>query len=168
MKTMFKAALAATVATGLFAAPAMAANSATKPFTATAKIVRPLTLVNTSLLDFGIITMSNTFAGGDVVISRAGVVTCDPLLTCTGTPKAGAFDVTGVANQGLTVTVQPTALLTDVVSGDTLAFVTDAPGSITLDSAGLKSFNIGGTITVPVGASDGTYGADIDVTVTYS
>ena len=63
MKTMFKAALAATVATGLFASPAMAANSATKPFTATAKIVKPLTLVNTSLLDFGI--------GGEIDISPA-------------------------------------------------------------------------------------------------
>jgi len=168
MKTLFKAALAATVATGLFAAPAMAANSATKPFTATAKIVKPLTLVNTATLDFGIITMSQTFAGGDVIIDQAGAVTCDAALTCTGTPTAGAFDVTGVANQGLTVTVQPTALLKDVVSGDTLAFVTDAPSAITLDSAGLDSFNIGGTITIPADASDGTYGADIDVTVTYS
>ena len=167
MKTLTKAALAATVATGLFASPALAANSATKPFTATAKIVKPLTLANTSLLDFGIITMKNTFAGGDVVITQAGVVTCNTDLTCTGTPKAGAFDATGVKNQNLTVTVQPTASLKDLVSGDTLAFVTDAPSSVQLDNTGAVSFNIGGKITIPADASDGTYGADIDVTVAY-
>ena len=168
MKTMFKAALAATVATGLFAAPALAANTDTKPFTATARIVKPLTLTKTANLDFGIITMGATFAGANVSVSQAGVVACGTGLTCTGTPTAAAFDVTGVANQGLTVQVQPIALLTDIVSGDTLAFTASAPGSITLDSAGLDTFNIGGTITVPADTSDGTYGADINVTVTYS
>ena len=53
-KFFTKAALAATVATGLFAAPAFAANSAMDNFTATAKIVKPLTLVNSTTLDFGI------------------------------------------------------------------------------------------------------------------
>jgi len=168
MKSMFKAALAATVATGLFASPAMAANSDTKPFTATARIVKPLTLVKNVNLDFGIITMGATFAGANVSVSQAGVVACGTGLTCTGTPTAAEFDVTGVANQSLNVSVQPIALLTDIVSGDTLAFTASAPGSITLDPAGLETFNIGGTITIPADASDGTYGADINVTVTYS
>ena len=168
MKTMFKAALAATVATGLFASPAMAANSAKTPFTATAKIVKPLTLVKNVNLDFGIITMDPTFAGADVSVSQAGVVACGTGLVCTGTPTAAEFKASGVAGQGLTVTVQPIASLKDLVSGDTLAFVADAPSSVTLDTTGVKTFNIGGKITVPADTSDGTYGADIDVTVTYS
>ena len=168
MKILTKAALAATVATGLFAAPAFAANSDTQPFTATAKIVKPLTLTNTATLDFGIITMTSTFAGGDVVVSQTGAVTCNAALTCAGTPTAAAFDVTGVANQALAVVVEPVTVLTDSVSSETLAFVPDAPSTISLDSAGEDTFNIGGTITIPASANDGVYSADIDVTVTYS
>jgi len=168
MKTMFKAALAATVATGLFAAPAFAANSDTEAFTATARIVKPLTLKKNVNLDFGIITMDPTLVSANVTVSQAGVVTCGTGLTCTGTPTAAEFEVAGVANQGLTVTVQNITALTDTVSGDTLTFSASAPGTITLDSTGADIFNIGGTITVPAGTADGTYGADIDVTVTYS
>ena len=47
MKTLIKAALAATVATGLFASPAFAGRRRQRrPFTAKAKIVKPLTLAN--------------------------------------------------------------------------------------------------------------------------
>jgi len=55
MKTLIKAAVAATVATGLFASPALAANTATAPFTAKAKIVKPLTLTAAGTLDFATI-----------------------------------------------------------------------------------------------------------------
>ena len=167
-KFFTKAALAATVATGLIAAPAFAGNTDTAPFTATAKIVKPLTLTKNVDLDFGTITMLPTFAGADVVISQGGVVTCATGLTCTGTPTAAEFEVAGVANQGLTVTVENITALTDVVSGETLTFAANAPSTLTLDSAGAEVFNIGGKITVPASADDGIYSADLDVTVEYS
>ena len=57
MKTLTKAALAATVATGLFASPAFARQHRDRRFTANATIVKPLTHGQVNDLDFGTITM---------------------------------------------------------------------------------------------------------------
>lgn len=170
MKTLIKAALAATVATGLFAAPALAANTATAPFTAYAKIVKPLTLVKKDDLDFGTITLGTALTSSDVVVARdGGTSTCGTNLVCT-TPMPASFNATGVALQGLTVSVNmatsPGKLLDSL--GNSVDFVIDAPTSISLDSAGKDYFEIGGTITVKSSTVDGSYENDVDVTVEYS
>ena len=166
MKTMFKAALAATVATGLLAAPAFAANSDTKPFTATAKIVKPLTLTKVKDLDFGTITMGNSLTSSDVTVDQAGTApTCGANLSCTA-PTAGSFTVTGVGTQSLTVSLTPPATLKDA-SNNTVALTVDAPATVALTN-GSGSFGIGGKITVTSGTVEGTYSNTMDVTVSYN
>jgi len=171
-KFLTKAALAATIATSLFAAPAIAANTATAPFTAKAVILKPLTLVNTGDLDFGTITMGAALTSSNVVVGRTGgvaVSSCGTNLLCSA-PTAATFDVTGVALQQLNVTVAslPASLVNTADPSQSVPFSADADPTVTLDSAGLGSFDIGGSITVSSTTADGNYSADVDVTVEYN
>ena len=170
MKTMIKAALAATVATGLFAAPAFAANSATSPFIAKASIVKPLTLTNDTPLDFGTITMGAAVTSSDVVVARSGgstTTSCGTNLTCS-TPSAATFTVTGVAAQTLGITLGTVGPLVNTLNPlKTVAFVADPDTSVVLNSSGSGSFDIGGKITVLSSTADGDYTASVNVTVAY-
>jgi len=170
MKTMFKAALAATVATGLFASPALAANSATAPFTAKAKIVKPLTLTKATDLDFGTITMGAALSSSDVVVGRSGgtaTTSCGTNLTCSA-PTAASFNVTGVALQTLNVTLGAvTPLVNTLDNTKTVSFSADPDTTVSLDAAGAGSFDIGGKITVLAATADGDYTGTVNVTVAY-
>jgi hypothetical protein len=171
MKTLTKAALAATVATGLFASPALAANSATAPFTAKAIIVKPLTLTNTAPLDFGTITLGAGVTSSNVVVGRTGgsaTTSCGANLTCSA-PSAATFDVTGVAAQQLNISLTnvPGGLINSVDATKSVAFSPDPDATVTLDSLGKGSFDIGGAITVLASTVDGAYSNTMDVTVTY-
>jgi spore coat protein U-like protein len=169
MKTLIKAAVAATVATGLFASPAFAAPNTDKAdFTAKAKIVKAVTLVKDSDLDFGTITMLNTLTSQTVTVGQDNSKDCGGGdLTCAFPAQASAgFTVTGVPTQALTVSlVAPTVLKT--VAGDTVAFRADAPSSVTVASTGSVIFGIGGEIDVVSATKDGSYNGDLTVTVTY-
>ena len=170
IKFLTKAALAATVATGLLATPAIAANSASAPFTARATIVKPLTLVKASDLDFGTITMGAALTSSNVVVGRSGgpASSCGTNLTCTGTQTAASFNVTGVALQTLNVSLSPLASLVNTADATkTVAFSANPDASVTLDNLGAGSFDIGGSITVAATTADGDYLGSVDVTVTY-
>jgi hypothetical protein len=171
MKTLIKAALAATVATGLFASPALAANSATAPFTAKAKIVKPLTLTKATDLDFGTITMGAGLTSSNVVVGRTGgaaATSCGANLICTA-PVAASFNVTGVALQQLSVTLSnvPATLVHTTDNTKNVSFSVDPDTSVTLNGSGLGSFDIGGSITVVAATADGDYDGTVDVTVSY-
>jgi hypothetical protein len=175
MKTMIKAALAATVATGLFAAPALAANSATAPFTAKAKIMKPLTLVNDTPLDFGTITMGAGLTSSNVVIGRTGgsaTTSCGTNLTCVG-GAAATFTVSGVAGQQLNITLSgvPGGLLNTADNTKSVGFTPDPDTTVTLGTGatdlGIGKFDIGGAITVLASTVDGTYENTMNVTVAY-
>ena len=102
-KFLTKAAMAATVATSLFAAPALAAPPATGSFDANATIVKPVTMTQVDDLDFGITTMNPTLTSATVSVGDAdgSVAVCSSIvmLTCSGGNPA-KFDLTsGVRNQ---------------------------------------------------------------------
>ena len=166
-KFLTKAALAATVASGLFAAPALA-NTDDGTFVAKAVIVKPVTLTKDADLDFGTITLGSDLVSSDVVVSQAGLRTCDPsaaIVTCTQPAAAAAFSVLGVANQTLDIEYGDVTALASAT--DSVAFELDGPGTVDLDASGVGAFNVGGTITVTSDTDDGAYSADVDVTVTY-
>lgn len=168
MNILSKAALAATVATALVATPAFAANSDVKPFTATAKIVKPLILTKVKDLDFGTITMGNALTSSNVTVDQAGTApTCGANLTCSA-PTAASFTVAGVGTQTLTVSLgtPPTKLVNTLDDTKSVPFTVDAPATVSLTS-GSGSFGIGGLITVASGTVDGDYSATMNVTVSY-
>jgi len=164
-----KAALAATLAGGLIAAPATAADS--EPFTATARIVSPLLLTKDSDLDFGTITLLPTLAapGEDVVVGRAGLgggtTSCGVNLNCTA-PTVASFTVAGSNDQNVGITVVAPSTLDS--GANTVAFSVNAPLDVDLNATGDATFEIGGTITVLPTTADGTYTNTVVVTVEYS
>ncbi len=172
-----KAALAATVAGGLFATPALAApGDDNKDFTATAVIIKPLILTKVDDLNFGTITMLPTLTTQTVSVSQAEAGSCGGTdLTCDfPADPAASFTVAGVGTQTLTVDVGgalggavPTALVNTADAAESVPFTVDAP--LTTDLVdGVGAFAIGGAIVVSASTVDGTYDADLNVTVSYN
>lgn len=169
MKTLIKAALAATVATGLCASPAFAgANTASANFTAKAKIVKAVALAKNSDLDFGTITMLSTLTSQTVTVGQDNSTACGgTALTCSfPTQAAATFTVTGVPSQALDVALVSPSVLTDA-SSNTVAFRPNAPTVVTVAAGGTVDFGIGGAIDVVSATKDGSYSGNLTVTVTY-
>ena len=168
-KFLTKAALAATVA--LFAMPAMAAPAGDVDFTAKAKIVKPVTIVNDTDLDFGIVTMNPTRISEKVTVSNAAaaVAVCGSTqLSCQNGGSADFRLSGGVANQELTLTFDtPPAVLTHTNGNDTVLFALNSVANVVLDTAGAGIFSIGGEITVENTTVDGDYSATVNVVANY-
>lgn len=137
---------------------------------ATAKILRPLTIEVQQNLDFGTIILSgSTFANEVVRISQAGALTCGSspgvLLTCTGAPKAARYKLTGTNN----AIVKITSPSFDLTGAGTLPFTPDFPATVDLGPTGNSGtfFSIGGSITLSSSTPDGLYTGKFLVTADY-
>lgn len=164
--------LAATVAAlTLSATPALAVGP-NQNATATARVVKPLTLNWVRDLDLGTIVLSGAgaWSGANVGISRAGVFSCtDPNTTCSGATQTAQYKVTGTNNQVVTIN-SPDVTLTNQNDGvSTLLMTVDSPGTVNLGNSGALglTFDLGGQITVASNTPDGTYLGTFDVTVNY-
>jgi Mat/Ecp fimbriae major subunit len=146
---------------------AEAASPATQA-TASAKILRPLTITWVQNLDFGtIVQASGNWAGEAVVISQAGALTCgNTHLTCSGTAQPAKYKLVGTDNAIVTIS-SPAFNLTGPAN---LPFTPNAPATVNLgpngDTAGV-TFAIGGSITVASNTQDGTYTGTFNVTADY-
>ena len=173
--------LAAAAAVALGAAPAAAqAINPTGPAngknaTATARIIKPLTLTWKQDLNLGTILLSGAGAwtGAVIKVGQDGVRTCTDTtkVTCSGATAAAMYNVTGTNKQIVTINVADTLELTN--QNDTtqkLTMAVDAPDTVTMPNAGNTGvdFSIGGTITVDSTTLDGVYQGTFDVTADYS
>jgi hypothetical protein len=173
MKTMFKAALAATLATGLFAAPAFAASAGTSTFGAKAVIVKPVTITKVKDLDFGTTVMNSSLTSAKVTVGDAtgSVAVCSDtaMLTCSGGFPASFNLTAGVRLQTVQISfdVPPTQLNHTTITGASVPFALDAVENVTLDTNGEGSFNVGGEITVASSTADGTYTGTVNIVANY-
>jgi hypothetical protein len=159
--------LAATIALAVTAlgGPALAVTTSPQA-TATAKILRPLTLEAKQNLDFGTIVLSGTaFANQVVSISQAGVVTCGTtpgLMTCIGAPQAAVYKLTGTNNAIVKITCPPFTM-------GTLNFTPNFPATVDLGPTGNNgtNFSIGGSVTISSTTPDGVYSGQFNVTADY-
>jgi hypothetical protein len=175
MKTLIKAAVAATVATGLFASPALAASAGTGKFTANAKIVKPVTLTKGDDLDFGTTTMlpaldstGATVTVGDQTGDKA--LCSDPtMLSCSGGKPASFTMSSGVGGQTVQISYNNAPTKLTILGGgtSTVDFALKAVPNVTLLADGTGAFNVGGTITVKNTTVDGTYAATVDIVANY-
>ena len=143
------------------------AQAATTSVQVNANIAKPVTLSGKQNLDFGTILLSGS-GTKTVSISMAGALTCPSGLTCTGTPRAAIFNVSG--SNGQVVRIFAVASdLTNASDGSKVRFTPAAPASVTLTNSGFpgKDFNVGGSIAIPSTATDGVYSGTIEVTVDY-
>jgi uncharacterized protein DUF4402 len=166
-------ALAATAAVlTISSTPALAVGPSDKNATATARIVKPLTLQWQRDLDLGTIVLSGAgaWSGAVVGISKVGAFTCtNANVTCSGTTQTAEYKVTGTNNQVVKITA-PNVVMTNQNDGvSTLTLTVDNPGTVNLGNSGSSGliFDLGGSITVASNTPDGTYQGTFNVTVDY-
>ncbi len=164
---------AAVAAIALTATPAFAApTNPDKNATATAKIVKPLTLTWVQDLDLGTVLLSGAGAwtGATVGVSKAGVFSCsNSNVTCSGTSQVAKYKVTGTNNQVVTVNAGNVTMTNQNDNTKTLVLTVDNPGTVNLGNSGAAGleFSLGGAISVDSTTSDGTYSGTFNVTVNY-
>lgn len=175
--------LAAVAALALGAAPAVAApvGPSNGNATATARIIKPLTLTHEQDLDLGTILLSGAGAwtGEVIAIDHAGNFSCSNVnVTCSGATQVAIYNVTGTQGQVVSITAPDVTLVNQNDNTQTLVMEVscpgstgtwDCPGSTTLLNSGATGtdFNLGGRITVDSSTVDGVYEADFNVTVDY-
>lgn len=169
---MNKIFVAATVAAlALTATPALAVGP-NQNSTATAKIVKPLTLTWLQDLDLATVILSGTgtWAATNIGITNAGVFTCgNSNVTCSGATKQAQYKVTGTNNQRVFITAPNVILTNQNDNTKTLLLTVDNPGFVDLGNSGTPgvNFGLGGSIAVSSATTDGTYSGTFNVTVNY-
>lgn len=163
MKIQMLKAIVATTALAALGLGATAANAATATASAKAKILRQITLTNTSDLQFGVIVTGA--AASTVAISSAGVRTCGAGLVCSGTTTAAGFTIGGTTGQVVTISVPATVTLTSGANTMTSTLAASAATTTLVANAG--SFTVGGTLSVGASQADGDYLGTFTATVDY-
>lgn len=164
--------LATTIAAlTLTAAPALSApvSVSNGPVTATAQIVKPLTLAKVGNMDFGSIVVQDN---GTITMDTAGALVCSATLTCGATGTPAEYKVTGTNNQVVNITKPDVTLTNTVNPGTPLTLVLNGygPTSVTLPNSGSTgiNFKLGGAIAIAAATKDGTYTGNLNVTVDYN
>lgn len=168
MTKMMKRALvgAALAAFGLQAGIAQAAP-VTASATAKARILRQITVTNTSDLDFGTVVVGAS--ASTVQVSALGVRSCGSGLTCSGTTTAANFDVSGSNNAVVTIDGDNTVTLSNGLGGTMTASLVRSAATLTLANSGPigGSFQVSGTLNINAGQADGAYTGSFNVSVDY-
>lgn len=147
---------------------ASAANATTTTGTAKAKILRQITLTNTSDLQFATVISGAT--ASTVVVSTAGAATCGAGLTCTGTTTAANFDIQGTNNAVVLVGGDASVTLNGSLGGTMTAALAYSTNSVTLTNGPGTvggSFQVGGTLSVNANQTSGDYSGTFNVTANY-
>lgn len=140
-----------------------AASAANTTAAASVQVVKPVLLTKLQDLDFGTLTFAGFTGSRQIVLSRAGAVTCAVDIVCSGATKAARFNVQGSNKVVVNINVSPGTLSN---GSDSIAFTPDFPATVTLTSSGVPGvdFNVGGTITVSSTLVGGLYTGTINVT----
>lgn len=162
--------IAAVAAAVLSAAPAVAGTPVGvtgAPPTATARIIKPLTLSATGALNFGTIVMNGVTANRTVTLNADTSITCPAELVCDANGTVVTYNVRGTNNQLVTIIKTPTTL--NGSNGGTLTLTPVGQANILLTSSGSPGddFDIGGSIVIAPATVDGVYTGTVNVTVDY-
>ena len=162
--------IAAVAAAVLAAAPAVAAPVGVTgaPPSASARIIRPLTLTATGSLDFGTIVLNGVTANRTVTLNADTSITCATELVCAANGAVPTYNVRGT--QGQTVNIIKNASTLSGSNGGSLTLTPVGANSILLTNSGSpgRDFAIGGSITIGTGTVDGVYTGTVDVQVDYN
>lgn len=162
---MTKFALRSLAGIALVAAP-FAANAAQITATTSANIVKPVQLTKIQDMDYGTLLVSNYTGTRNVVMTRAGAVTCPSEITCSGATKQARFNVQGTNKMVVGITVTSGGL---VNGSNTIPFTPDVITSLTMTNSGAPGtdVDIGGTLTVDGSIPGGLYTGTLTITADY-
>lgn len=158
-------AAAALASTPAFAAPVGVTGA---PPSATARIIRPLTLTATGSLNFGTIVMNGVTANRTVTLNDDTSITCATELVCDLNGTVPTYNVRGTNNQTVNI-IKNTSTLTGS-NGGTLTLTPVGAASILLTNSGApgRDFTVGGSIVIGAATVDGVYTGTVDVQVDYN
>ncbi len=130
-----------------------------------ATIVRPLSLTNSSDMNFGTVLPNDS--GGIMSIFPNGDITALGVTVSDKTEvKPGEFKIVGTHNQAYFITFpQAATLASGAGTISVVTFMHDAGGTPTLDDDGKGLFNIGATLKIGAGPVAGTYYGGVDVII---
>ena len=161
--------IAAIAAAALATTPALAAPVGVTgaPPSATARIIRPLTLTATGSLDFGTIVLNGITATRTVTVNDDASITCDSELVCDLTGLVPTYNVRGT--QGQTVNIIKNTSTLNGSNGGSLTLTPVGAPSVLLTNSGAPgvNFTIGGSIDIDTTTVDGVYTGTVDVQVDY-
>jgi spore coat protein U-like protein len=154
--------LAAAVAT-LFAGPATAAQLSA---VTTVNVVRPVALAKLQDMDFGTLSFAGFTGTRTITLSRAGALTCDADIVCSGVPKQARFNIQGTNKLVVVLTYGGGTLSNGV---DSIPFTANGPASIVMINSGAPGLNIdiGGALTISPTLVGGVYSGTMMVTADY-
>ena len=161
------------VAAALVATPALSApvgvTGGSGPPTASARIVKPLTLTATGALNFGVVVIpaGGVTADRTVTLNTDTTITCDTELVCAANGTIPTYNVAGT--QGQTVTIIKTASSLTGSNGGSLQLTPIGQANVVLANSGApgSDFPIGGSILITSSTVDGLYTGTVNVTVDY-
>ena len=160
----------ALAAIALAATPAIAAPVGVTgaPPSASARIIKPLTLTATGALDFGTIVMNGVTANRTVTLNDDATITCATELVCAATGTVPTYNVRGTQGQQVNIIKNGSTL--NGSNGGTLTLTPVGAASVTLANSGApgEDFTIGGSIVIGAATVDGVYTGTVDVQVDYN
>lgn len=165
------AVLAATLAMPgeVLAAPG---GSVTMTGSASATVIRPISIVATAPLRFGV--MAQPTAAGTVTVSTAGTVTTGggmvgntAIAQGTAGPQAGKFRVSGEPGRQFFVTL-PLAATVNRGGGGSMTITLFTVGALTGSPVGTLDIAVGGTLAVGAAQPIGTYNGTYQITASYN
>ena len=162
--------IAAVAAAVLAAAPAVAAPVGVTgtPPSATARIIKPLTLTSTGALDFGTIVMNGVTANRTVTLNDDTSITCATELVCDLNGTVPSYTATGTQGQTVNI-IKNTSTLTGS-NGGSLTLTPVGQSSFVMPNSGSTgyTFPMGGSIVIASTTVDGVYTGTMNVEVDYN
>ena len=168
MKTRILSFFAAAIVMIAFSVNAFGQASATA--NASASIVSPIAITNTSAMSFGNAAVSTS--PGTVVLAPAGTRSATGGVTLpgtTGTVTAAVFNVTGTPAYTYTISLPASITVTRLLGTETMTvdnFTSTPSGTGTLSGTGTQELRVGATLNVAGSQVAGTYESTAPFTVT--
>ena len=161
-KTLLSSAVATALLASLISQSVLAA---TDTGTASAQIVTPIAITNTTDLFFGSIVADP--AGDTISLDTANNATITNTSVITGISTSGSFDVTGTTGAVYTVTLPGPTLISSGGNNMTVNNFSHDGGATPTIAAGGSTLNIGADLTIAAGQAQGVYTGTYTVTVEY-
>ena len=166
---MKKVLLGAAVLAAISLTQTVNAQSASASFTASARIVTPISIVRNTDMNFGDVVPSG--AAGTVVLSTAGArsVTGGANLGNASGTSAATFTVSGQGLSTYAITLPAAANITSGANTMSVGTFTSSPAATgTLAAGGTQALALGATLSVGASQATGSYTGSFNVSVVYN
>ena len=141
-------------------------TAATENGTATAVVLTPLSIVQTTQMNFGDVA-GDADNATTVTLASGGGTTASAGANAAGSPVPGGFTVTGSGSLAYDITFPTPSSLTGAGTAMVVDTFETSVGTTSSLSKGSDSFTVGAVLHVNANQTSGTYNGTYDVTVQY-